>query len=125
MKNTVTGNYSLSPEDLNKGNNNNYYSCLRMRGYVTVAKYTSKIYDNATGEQISSSSFTHTYTYKSNKSRGLDYSLVARSKTQCNEIIANKYVGTNAEKKSIDAVAWKTEPKPATAPIQTWLSGNK
>ncbi len=111
MKNAgTTGSYSLSASDNDKVHNSSYYSCLRVRGYMTWAQYTSKTYDNASGQLINTSSYTHTYTYKNNKSSGLDYYLVARSSSACNTIKANNYLGTSAEINAMSA--WKTVANP-------------
>lgn len=116
MKNAgTTGTYSLSSSDINKVHNSNYYSCLRVRGYMTWAQYTSKTYDNASGQLINTSSYTHTYTYKNNKSSGLDYYLVARSSSDCNSIKANNYLGTSGEMNAMSA--WKTVTNPGSASI--------
>ncbi len=107
MKQSANGSYALTASDLEKVNKKGYYSCLRMKAYLTKASYTAKIYDNASGALLSTSNYTHTYRYKRNKKSGIDYYLYARTTTQCNEIKKNKYVGTKSEKSAMNKTAWK------------------
>lgn len=93
----LKGTYALDQDEMTKLKNKTHFSCLRMKGYVTYAKYTSNIYDNASGNLLTSVNFTHTYTYRSNKNAGLDYYLVVRTIPECDAIRKSGYVGTKNE----------------------------
>ena len=119
MKNGgTTGSYSLTDADKTKVRDKNYYSCLRFRCYATYAKYTSRIYDNASGALLQTTNYDHTYTYKSNKGSGLDYYLVARSLSDCTAIKNSGYVGTSSERSAMSG--WKSVSNPNSASILPW-----
>lgn len=119
MNKATSGSYSLTSADKDLVVNHSHYSCLRMRGYLTWAKYTSKIYDNYTGDLVTTTSYEHTYTYRSNHGSGFDYYLVARSLSACTDIKNRSYVGTASEISSM--ATWRTVSNPATASISPWL----
>lgn len=96
-----SGNIGLTPSDLKKVTSGTHYSCIRFKAYATWAKYSCKIYNNSSGNLIKTTTYTHTYTYKDSKNKGLDYYLVARTPKQLNEIKNSKYVGTSSEKKNM------------------------
>lgn len=67
------GVIGLTDAEKNRIKNNNCYSCIRLKGFSTWAKYSSKIYSNTTGSLLQTTSYTYTYTFKNNQKPGLDY----------------------------------------------------
>lgn len=119
MKNAKsTESYALTLANINKVHCQNDYSCLRVRGYATYAKYTTHIYDNTSGLLLQTVNFDHTYTYKSHKGTGLDYYLVARSISECNAIRNSGYVITASEKSAM--IGWRNVSNPDSADLLPW-----
>lgn len=110
--------YALDNKEKNLVKNHNYFSCLKIKGYVTWAKYRSKIYDNASGKLLKTKTYTHSYIYKNNKTKGADYDLVVRSNKACKAIRKSGYVGTKKEKASMKP--WKKVKNPTKASILPW-----
>ncbi|WP_290907237.1 hypothetical protein [Eubacterium sp.] len=115
----TTGSYALSDSEINLVKNKGYYSCLRFKCYATYAKYTSKVYDNTSGQLLQTINYDHTYTYKRNKGTGLDYYLVARTPSNCDAIRNSGYVGTSSERSSM--VGWRNVSNPNSASLLPWV----
>ena len=113
-----SGAFELTDAEKTKVKSGDYFSCLRARGYLTKATYSSKIYDNATGQLINTTTYTHTYTFgKNTDDTELNYYLVIRTSDQCEEIKDNSYLGTDSEKTAMNKTKWITVSNPSTASI--------
>lgn len=93
-----------------------YYSCIRLKGWSTWAKYSSKVYEY--GNLINSFTYEHTYTYKGGHSSGLDLYAEVRTPSQLSDISGNGYVGTSSEIQAM--TGWTTVSNPETASIFPW-----
>lgn len=117
----AAGGISLTPEEVSRINRDGYYSCIRFKASATWVKFTSKIYDNASGQLLSTTTYDYTYTFKNNHNEGLDYFHEVRTPTELGQIKDSNYVGTPSERTQMSYLwPWVTVSNPESASIYPW-----